>query len=68
MKNKNKKNFYVLNEDLIPEIIKYKKTCKYHADTGKYIKGSGLMSSELGKMVFLIADGISKKSSFNGYT
>ena len=61
------KNYYVLNEDLISEIIKYKATCRYDPK-GKYIKGSGQMSPELGKMVYLIADGISKKPSFNGYT
>ena len=63
-----KKNYYVLNEDLIPELTNYKKTCRYNSDTGKYIKGSGRMSPELGKMVFLIADGISRKANFNGYT
>lgn len=62
-----KKNYYVLNEDLIPEIIKYKTTCRYDSN-GRYIKGSGRMSPELGKMVYLIANGISKKPSFNGYT
>ena len=70
MKKERKKRtskYYVLNSDLIPEIIKFKKTCKYNED-GKYIKCSGIMSQELGKMIWLISDGLSKKSNFYGYT
>ena len=57
-----KSKYYVLNENLIPEIIEFKKTCKY-TENGKYIHGSGIMSNELGKMVWDIADGLSRKSN-----
>ena len=67
IRKKRVSKYYVLNSDLIPEIIKFKKTCKYDVN-GKYIKCSGLMSEELGKMVWLICDGMSKKSNFYGYT
>lgn len=66
-RKKRTSKYYVLNSDLIPEIIKFKDTCKYD-DNGKYIKCSGVMSPELGKMIYLIADGMSKKSNFYGYT
>ena len=59
---KRKSKYYVLNEDLIPEIEAFKKTCKYDSN-GKYIAGSGIMSNELGKMILLIADGVSKKAN-----
>ena len=62
-----KSKYYVLNKDLIPEIIKFKKTCKYD-ENEKYIMGSGKISQELGKMIWLIANGMSKKSNFYGYT
>jgi len=64
---KRKSKYYVLNEDLIPEIEAFKKTCKYNSN-GKYIPGSGIMSNELGKMVWLIANGLSKKGNWYGYT
>ena len=60
------KQNYVENEDLIPLLIEYKKTCRYN--NGKYVKGSGIMSEELGKMVLMIAEGISTLPKFNGYT
>lgn len=59
--------YYVLNDDLIKEIKEFKKTCKYNKK-GKYIQGSGKMSPKLGEMVFKIADGLSHKPNFNGYT
>jgi len=67
VRKKRTSKYYVLNSDLIPEIIKFKKTCKYD-DNGKYIKCSGEFTPELGKMIWLIADGMSKKSNFYGYT
>jgi len=66
-RKKRTSKYYVLNSDLIPEISKFKKTCKY-GENGKYVKCSGLMSEELGKMIWLICDGMSKKSNFYGYT
>ena len=64
---KRKSKYYVLNEELIPEIIDFKKTCIYN-EKGKYIQGSGKMSNKLGKMIYMIADGLSKKSNWYGYT
>lgn len=49
-RKKRTSKYYVLNSDLIPEISKFKKTCKY-GENGKYVKCSGLMSEELGKMI-----------------
>jgi len=60
--SKKESKYYVLNEDLIPEIEAFKKTCKYN-DKGKYIQGSGKMSEELGKMIWLIANGMSRRSN-----
>jgi len=64
---KRKSKYYVLNEELIPEIEYFKKTCVYD-DNGKYIPGSGIISNELGRMILLITNGLSKKSNYYGYT
>ena len=49
-----KRKFYVKNKDLLIEIIKYKKT--------------GIISEELGEMIFKIAKNYATKGNFSGYT
>lgn len=58
---------YVSNKELLEEIIEYKKTCKYD-ENGKYVKGSGRMNNNLGRMMLLIANGLATKPNFIGYT
>ena len=60
-------NNYVSNKELLEELTKFKATCRYDVD-GKYIVGSGKLSDKLGKMLLLIAHGLSSKPNFNGYT
>lgn len=48
------KNIYLKNSDLVQEIIDYKK--------------KGTASETLGKYLLLIANNLSSKGSFNGYT
>lgn len=61
------KNYYVNNDELIEELRKFKLTCEYN-DKGKYVMGSGDISENLGKMIWSIADGLSHKANFRGYT
>lgn len=49
-----KKNNYLSNKELIPEIMKYKET--------------GVASEKFGEQLLLLATQISKKPSFAGYT
>lgn len=58
---------YVKNKDLMVEVKLYLKTCKYD-ENGKYIMGSGVCSNTLGEMILLIANGMSNKGNFRGYT
>ena len=49
-----KENYYVRNKNLLPEILKFKK--------------SGIVSEELGKMIMAIAEGYSNRAWWNRYT
>lgn len=49
-----KDNKYITNEDLLPEIYKYRRT--------------GKVSEELGGMLLLIAENVANKGNFHGYT
>jgi hypothetical protein len=62
-----KKVNYVQNSDLIPAIQEYQTTCKFD-DKGKYVKGSGKVSTELAKMITAIITGLSDSPNFRSYT
>lgn len=49
-----KQNYYVTNEELLPELKKFNQT--------------GIMSEELGLMVLKIASGLANKGNFSNYT
>lgn len=51
---KNEDGYYVTNEELVPEIVEFKRT--------------KVMSERLGDMIIQIATNYSKKGSFFGYT
>ena len=51
---KKKGNYYVNNKELLKEIVEYKET--------------GVISEELGRMIFMIAKNYANKGSFSGYT
>lgn len=58
---------YINNKELLSEIVIFKSTCEYN-EKGKYIKGSGTISNELGEMVLLMCKNLAKKSSFSKYS
>lgn len=76
--DKNTKKLFFAETDtnlveIQPEIgwyFEYKPTNKtvYNTFRRKYIVGSGKPSQKLSKMIWLISDGLSKKSNFCGYT
>ncbi len=62
-----RRKHYITNKDLLVEIKKYKKTCKWD-ENGKYIEGSGIIHEELAIMIMTIAKNFSTKPNFSGYT
>lgn len=62
-----KNSFYVRNKDLLVEIHKYRKTCRYD-ENGKYVVGSGRATETLGRMIMKIANGLAQKPNYSGYT
>lgn len=69
------KNEYVNKEELLEEIIKFKKTCKYEeyiTASGevkqKYIQGSGVVTDRFGEMIYLISKNLARRPNFSGYT
>ena len=58
---------YVKNADILKEIYTFKETCKYN-EKGKYIKDSGRIHHELGRMIMIISKGLCSKGNYSGYT
>lgn len=54
MKNEENSNYYVTNNDLIPELKKFSET--------------GVMNEKLGRMVLKISTELANKGNFSGYT